>query len=86
MPGADGVAPRVRDVLQRQIDVRVAAGTLRAIAAEQFLVNLLALCIFPFAARPLLAAALGMGDVGFRAFIERRKAELPDFFLGALRP
>jgi TetR/AcrR family transcriptional regulator len=81
-----GVAMRMRDALQAQIDRRVADGTLRPIAAEQFIVNLLALCIFPFATRPLLATALGMDDAGYRAFIERRKAELPDFFLNALRP
>jgi TetR/AcrR family transcriptional regulator len=81
-----GAAPRVRDQLQLQIDREVAAGTMRPIRAEHFLVNLLALCIFPFAARPLIGAALGMGDDGFRGFIEQRKTELPEFFLNALRP
>src|SRR5205085_2155052 len=53
----DGVVPKVRATLQRQIDARVKAGTLRPIAAEQFVVNLISLCIFPFAARPLPCAA-----------------------------
>jgi TetR/AcrR family transcriptional regulator len=81
-----GVAPQVRDALQRQLDARAAAGTLRPIAAEQFFANLLSLCVFPFAARPLLCAALGMDAEGFARFIETRKTALPQFFLDALRP
>lgn len=81
-----GVVPRVRTTLQRQIDARVAAGTLRPVAAEQFVVNLISLCIFPFAARPLLCAALQLDAGGFARLIEERKTALPQFFLDALRP
>jgi AcrR family transcriptional regulator len=78
--------PKVRATLQRQIDERAAAGTLRHIAAEQFFVNLVSLCIFPFAARPLLCAALELDAEGFARFIDERRAALPRFFLDALRP
>src|SRR4051812_6105515 len=45
----DGASPRaLLDTLQRQIDVRIAAGTIRPISAQQFLTNLVSLCIFPF--------------------------------------
>lgn len=77
---------RVRTVLGRQIDVAVRAGRLRPIAVEQFMVNLISLCVFPFAARPMLSALLGFDTAGFSAFIDRRRAELPIFFLQALRP
>jgi AcrR family transcriptional regulator len=82
----DGVIPRVRDKLDRQLKARARAGTLRPITAEQFVINLLSLCIFPFAARPMLAAALQMDERAFQRFIEQRKADLPVFFLNALRP
>jgi TetR/AcrR family transcriptional regulator len=81
-----GVVPQVRGTLQRQLDARAADGTMRPLAAEQFFVNLVSLCIFPFAARPLICAALGMDSARFAAFIEERKTALPEFFLGALRP
>ena len=80
------VAPPILARLGAQIQERVAAGTMRPIAPEQFLVNLVSLCIFPFAARPLLTVVLGMGPEGFDGLIERRKRELPGFFLNALRP
>jgi AcrR family transcriptional regulator len=80
------VGPRVFDRLGAQIGAAAAAGDLRPIPAEQFVINLLSLCIFPFAARPMLMAVTGMDDGGFRDMIERRKSELPDFFLRGLRP
>ena len=83
--GGDGPEV-VFDALQRQIDERARAGTMRHISAPQFITNLVSLCIFPFAARPLLCAVIGLDEQGFRAFIEERKAELPEFFLNALRP
>lgn len=79
-------APGILEKLGRQIDERVHAGEMRPIPAEQFLVNLISLCIFPFAARPMLAVVIGRGSDGFDRFIEERKRSLPDFFLQALRP
>ena len=82
----DKVRPLVFNALAAQIEERVRAGTMRPIAPEQFAVNLLSLCIFPFAARPMLTVMLGGGDEGFRQFIAERPAHLVNFFLGALRP
>jgi len=88
MTGVDQHALRshIRSTLRRQIQERVRAGTMRAIQPEEFIINLTALCIFPFAARPLYAALLGMSDDDFRRLIARRREELPDFILRALRP
>jgi AcrR family transcriptional regulator len=82
----DGVIPHVREKLDKQLKARARSGTLRPISAEQFVINLLSLCVFPFAARPMLSAALQIDDRGFQRFIEQRKTELPAFFLNALRP
>lgn len=86
--GADpaDVAGRVFGVLGRQIDAEVDAGRMRPIEPEQFVVNLVSLCIFPFAARPLVTMLLGGDPSRFGAFVERRSESLADFFLGALRP
>ena len=80
------IRPRVFGVLKRQIAARVAAGEMRPIAPESFMVNLVSLCIFPFAARPMLQAMLGVDERGFARFIARRRTDLVEFFLGALRP
>lgn len=72
--------------LGAQIDERVRAGTMRPITTEQFAVNLVSLCVFPFAAQPFLKAVLGVDEQAFGRFIAERKRELPGFFLRALRP
>ena len=72
--------------LQAQIDEQVAQGKMRPIAAEQFMANLLSLCLFPFAAQPMLRMMMGWDGDGFGGFIEERKRTLPEFFLSALRP
>ena len=81
----EDIRPRVISTLRRQIDARVAAGAMRPIAPEQFVVNLVSLCIFPFAARPMISALLGMDPPAFERFIDARREDLPRFFLGALR-
>jgi TetR/AcrR family transcriptional regulator len=72
--------------LSAQLDEQVKIGAMRPIGAEQFLVNLVSLCVFPFAARPMLRIVFGMDDAAFGKFLDERRAELPDFILNALRP
>ena len=84
-PGSDSPQAFL-DSLQRRIDERIAAGTIRPISAQQFLTNLVSLCIFPFAGKPLLCAVMGMDDGAFADFIDERRRVLPEFFLNALRP
>lgn len=86
--GADPrrVVPPAIQKLKQQIEEAAAAGEIGSIAPQQFVVNLVSLCVFPFAARPLLSVILGMDDAVFGRFIEQRKTELPAFFRNALRP
>src|SRR5262245_27166617 len=82
----DAIRPRVVATLARQLDEATAAGRIRPVAPDQFIVNLMSLCIFPFAARPMIAALLGLDEAGFAQFLARRRDELTSFVLGALRP
>jgi AcrR family transcriptional regulator len=82
----DALGQTVVSKIQPQIRAEVRAGRIRPIAPEQFLANLLSLCIFPFAAQPMLAALLGLEGERFARFIRDRKRELPEFFMKALRP
>lgn len=78
--------PRVMQRLEAQIAAAVEAGELRPIEPQTFVVNLISLCIFPFAARPMVSMISGVDRAGFEALMERRKRELPEFFLRGLRP
>jgi len=84
---AMGLAPFDElDRLDEQLQKEAEAGELRPISAEQFIVNLLSLCIFPFITRPLLETLFDMDGAAFEQFIEDRKEHIPRFFLDALRP
>jgi hypothetical protein len=82
----EDLGPQVIAALRAQIDQSVRRGEIRPIAPEQFVVNLLSLCVFPFAARPMIAAMLGMDEQAFARFIADRRQDLAGFFIGALRP
>jgi TetR/AcrR family transcriptional regulator len=72
--------------LNEQISAEVAAGRMRPITAREFVVNLVSLCIFPFAARPMLSMMLGLDEKTFPTFIEERQRTLAAFYRNALRP
>ena len=72
--------------LNEQIAAEVNAGRMRPITAREFVVNLVSLCIFPFAARPMLAMMLGLDEKSFPTFIAERQRTLAAFYKNALRP
>jgi AcrR family transcriptional regulator len=85
----DGTAkgpPPFLVMLAGQIEARVRAGTMRPISPSQFIANIASLCVFPFAAKPLLCTVFGFDERRFKAFIEERKIGLAEFFLSGLRP
>jgi len=82
----DELAPRVLGTVAQQIRVAARDGHIRPITPDQFLLNLLSLCVFPFAARPMVQAVLQLDDAGFARLIAKRKRELPVFFLQGLQP
>ena len=74
------------ETLRRQLREAADAGTIREIAVEHFVANLMALTVFPFAVRPVLEIVLALDEPGFAAFVDERRRTLADFFLNALRP
>jgi TetR/AcrR family transcriptional regulator len=76
----------VIDKLDKQLASEARKGRIRRISAQQFVVNLLSLCVFPFAARPMFRAAFDMDDDAFVKLIATRRRELPQFIKNALRP
>jgi AcrR family transcriptional regulator len=85
-PAAKMAADAVRQRLGAQLAEEAAAGTIRPMTAEQLFVNMVALCVMPFLARPLLDALLGMDAASFDRFLDERRAELPGFIIRGLRP
>lgn len=74
------------DGFRAKLAARVRTGEMRDVDARQFLVSVVGTVVFPFVARPVLCAALGLDDTGFDDFLEERRALLPGLLLNALRP
>lgn len=69
--------------IHREIEL----GHIKSMDPRQLMVNMLALCIFPFAARPMIQGFIFRNDsVAFEKFLEERKLAVADFILNAVKP
>ena len=48
--------------------------------------NLLSMTVFPFIAKPLLSAGIGLNDEAFNMMMEQRKQLIPQWFMSMLKP
>ncbi len=72
-------------LLQKQIEDEAGRGLIRAVKAEHLLVNIIAMCIFPFVARPIVQNIFEMNDEEYRFYLESRETEIIDFVLKSIR-
>ena len=69
-----------------QINKEIKAGSIVPIDPYHLIVNILSMCIFPFAARPILLNVLFRNDPeALAGFIAKRKKEVPEFIINAIR-
>lgn len=62
-------------------------GEIRKMKPEHLMVNIIALCVFPFAARPMIRHVAFRGsDAELKKFLEERKTEVKQFVLKAIQP
>jgi len=75
------------EMVMSLIRMELKRGNLLEIEPKQFMVNLLALCIFPFAARPMIQGFIFKNDAkAYEDFLEKRKTEVADFIIKAITP
>jgi AcrR family transcriptional regulator len=67
-------AAKRRSMLKGYIAEEVAAGTMKPIGPEQFIINLMSLCSFPFLAKPVVKSALEISEEAYTKLISDRKA------------
>ena len=80
------VRARLFGTLGQQLDDAARSGAIRPIRPQEFVLNLVSMVVYPFAARPLVMTIMGLDDATFTSAMEERKKEIPAFFLAALRP
>ena len=82
----DAMRETVRQNLQAALDAEAAAGRMRPVVAERFVVDLMSWLVFPYAARPMIELVLGLEGDAFEAFLAERNATLANGFLRSLAP
>lgn len=75
----------VLGIFQKQINGEIKKGTIKSISAEQLLINIQSLSIFPFVAKPMLKNVLQMSEKNYQAMIEIRKKEVAMFIINAIK-
>lgn len=70
--------------LQKQIDEESEQGLIRPQRAEHLIVNIIAMCIFPFVARPIVQNIFGMNDEEYHIYLDSRQNEIIDFVLKSI--
>ena len=68
------------------IEAEIKAGNIKPIQPEQLIVNIIALCIFPFVARPILQTVIFKNDKElYKEFIKSRKKEVAIFVINSIK-
>ena len=72
--------------LVEQIQQEIKKGNIINIRPEQLIINLLSLCVFPIAGRPLLQRVFFHNDKRqYKQFLESRKKEVPQFVINSIK-
>ncbi|CAM4402003.1 TetR/AcrR family transcriptional regulator [Zobellia nedashkovskayae] len=70
---------------KEQVDQEVENGSIKPISAEQLFINILALNIFPFVAKPLIMAFSNVDNQAYKQLMEDRKTEVANFIINSIK-
>jgi TetR/AcrR family transcriptional regulator len=59
---------------------------IKNIDASQLLMNIMSMSIYPFIAKPILKTILETDEAGFYKIMQKRKTEVTEFILSAIKP
>ena len=75
----------VMENFQKQINSEIKKGSIKSISAEQLLINIQSLSVFPFIAKPMLKKVLQKTERDYQEMIQVRKKELAMFIINAIK-
>ena len=76
---------KIPGVFLKQIEEEVRAGRIRPVKPHEFIINTIALCVFPFIARNMIEAVFGMEEKAYMEFIAQRKKDLAVFIFNGVK-
>jgi len=72
-------------VIQAQLDQKIASGEYRPIKADQLIINIMSMVIFPVAAKPIIKHIFNKSEDTYQTLLLDRKEIVAEFVLSALR-
>ncbi|MBN1789884.1 MAG: TetR/AcrR family transcriptional regulator [Bacteroidales bacterium] len=79
-----GIKP---EMFVNQFVNEIQQGNIRPIDPRQLIINILSMCIFPVAARPLIQRIFfGNNENAYRQFLEERKKVVSEFIIQSIKP
>ena len=79
-----GKKPMIGQLVQ-QIEDEARKGNIRSISADQLVMNMISLCVFPFLGKPMFQWTLSLNDTKYKQIIEERKKAVPEFIIESIR-
>ena len=73
------------DKFKLQVNDAILQGIIRPIEAEQLFINIMCLNIFPFIGEPLLMALVNVDKDNYNKILEKRKTEVAEFIINAIK-
>lgn len=73
------------DTFKAQVTEAIEQGKIRPIEAEQLLINIMSLNLFPFMGEPLLMALINVDKTAYNKILLDRKTEVADFIINAIK-
>jgi AcrR family transcriptional regulator len=70
--------------VEEHLSKMIKKGVIKPIKAEQLMLNMVSLCIFPFLARPMVQWVLKKNDKEFLAMMEQRKKDVVKFIIDSI--
>ena len=82
-----GINPRqILEIFNQQVMDEAQQGTIVPIEGRQLLMNIMSLCVYPFAARPIIKTLMQLDENKFGDMMEQRKSEVYQFIIKAITP
>lgn len=74
------------DFIIKDIENEISKGTIKPIAPEDLIINIISLCIFPVVAKPMVTGIFFKGDKkAYKDFIKSRRDHVADFIIESIQ-
>jgi len=73
-PLRDELRKQLLQMIERDLKLEIAKGSVPKMSPEQFLINVISLCIYPILYKPMLLQMINISDSGYTKMIQERKS------------